>query len=93
MSNKNISKDVLSVVKKRTGKNVSEGDIKKLASGVGPKTIQSEQQLRKLIQNVSKMVNVPVSEATVNEIIQAVKKSGVSPDNMEQMMKMMMGKK
>lgn len=34
MANKNMSKEVLGVVKKKTGKNVSEKDIYKLASGV-----------------------------------------------------------
>lgn len=93
MSGKDISKDVLNVVKKRTGKSVSQKDIHKLASGVGPSTIKSEAQLRQLIKQVSRMVNVQVSESTVNEIVSAVKSSGLNPNNMEQIMKMMMSKK
>ncbi|TNJ67433.1 hypothetical protein FE784_05615 [Paenibacillus hemerocallicola] len=92
MSGKEISKDVLNTVKKKAGKNVSEKDIYKLASGVKPSTVQSEKQLRQLIKQVSSMVKVPVSESTVNEIVSAVQKSGMNPNNMEALMKMMMKK-
>lgn len=92
MSGKEISKDVLNTVKRKSGKNVSEKDIYKLASGVKPSTVQSERQLRQLIKQVSSMVKVPVSESTVNEIVHAVQKSGMNPNNMEALMKMMMKK-
>lgn len=92
MSNKDLSKDVLNTVKRKVGKNVTEKDIHKLASGVKPSTVQSEKQLRQLIKQVSNMVKVPVSESTVNEIINAVQKSGMNPNNMEALMKMMMKK-
>lgn len=92
MSGKDMSKDVLNSIKKKTGKNVSEKEIQKLASGVKPSTLQSEKQLRQLINQVSGMVNVPVSESTINEIITAVQKSGVNPNSMEALMKLMMGK-
>ncbi|WP_072327808.1 MULTISPECIES: stage VI sporulation protein F [unclassified Paenibacillus] len=87
-----MSKDVLSVVKKKTGKNVSEKDIYKLASGVKPSTMQSDAQLRQLIKQVSGLVNVPVSEQTMNELISAIKGSKMSTTNMEQLMKMIMKK-
>lgn len=93
MSNKDVSKDVLNVVKKKTGKSVSEKDIQKLASAVKPSTLQSEASLRQLIKQVSSLVNTPVSENTVSEIINAVKSSKMNPDNLEQLMKMMSGKK
>jgi uncharacterized protein YpuA (DUF1002 family) len=93
MSGKDMSKDVLNSIKKKTGKNVSEKDIQKLASGVKPSTVQSERQLRQLIKQVSGMVNIPVSETTINEIVHAVQKSGVNPNSMESLMKLMMGKK
>lgn len=92
MSNKNVQKDVLNVVKKKTGKNVSEKDIYKLASGVKPSTVQSDAQLRQLIKQVSNLVKVPVSEQTMNELIQAIKSSKMNPNNMEQMMKAIMKK-
>jgi uncharacterized protein YpuA (DUF1002 family) len=93
VANKDVSKDVLNVVKKKTGKTVSEKDIQKLASGVKPSTVQSEAQLRQLIKQVSGLVNAQVSEETINEIIQAVKSSKLDVGNMQQLMSMMMGKK
>lgn len=93
MANKDMSKDVLNVVKKKTGKSVSAKDIERLASGVKPSTLQSEAQLRQLIKQVSGLVNVKVSEETVNDIIQAVKSSKLDSNNMQQLMNMMMGKK
>jgi uncharacterized protein YpuA (DUF1002 family) len=93
MSNKDVSKDVLNVVKKKTGKNVSEKDIQRLASGVKRSTLQSEASLRELIKQVSGLINVNVSESTVNEILKAVKSSKMNPDNIEQLVKMMTGKK
>jgi uncharacterized protein YpuA (DUF1002 family) len=88
MAGKDVSKDVLNAVKKKTGKSISEKDINKLASGVKPATLQSDAQLKQLIKQVSGLVNVPVSESTVNELIHAIKSSKVSPGNMEQMVKM-----
>jgi uncharacterized protein YpuA (DUF1002 family) len=93
VANKDVSKDVLNVVKKKTGKSVSEKDIQKIASGVKPSMMQNEAQLRQLIKQVSGLVNAKVSEETVNEIIKAVKSSKLDPDNMTQMMDMMLGKK
>jgi uncharacterized protein YpuA (DUF1002 family) len=89
---KDFSKDVLGTVKKRTGKAITEKDINKLASGVKPSTMQSEAELKKLIKQVGSMAGVPVADSTVKEIVSAVKKSGMNPNNMEQLMKMMMKK-
>jgi uncharacterized protein YpuA (DUF1002 family) len=85
MSSKDISKDVLNAVKKKTGKNITDKDVKQVASGVGTTMLKSEQQLRQLIKQVSKMANVPVTESTVQELVGAIKKSGINPNNMEQM--------
>ncbi|MEX2460974.1 MAG: stage VI sporulation protein F [Paenibacillaceae bacterium] len=93
MSNKDVSKNVLSVVKKKTGKSVSENDIQKLASTVKPSTLQSDASLRQLIKQVSSLVNTQVSENTVNEIVHAVKSSKMNTDNIEQLMKLISGKK
>lgn len=93
MAGKNTPKDVLNIVKKKTGKTVSEKDIYKLASGVKPSTMQSEAQLRQLIKQVSSLVNIPVSEATVKELIHAIKSSKVDQNSMEQLVKMISSKK
>jgi len=88
---KNVSKDILNKVKLKTGKNISENQIKKLAGNVKPSTMQSESQLRELIKQVSSMAKIPVSEATINDIIKTVKSSG-GMSNMESVMKMLMKK-
>lgn len=88
----NISKDVLGAVSKKTGKKISENAVKKLASGVTETTMQDEDELRKLIKQVSAMAKVPVSEQTVNDIVGAVKKSGMNTNNMEMLMKLMLKK-
>jgi uncharacterized protein YpuA (DUF1002 family) len=93
LANKDMSKDVLGIVKKKTGKSVTSKDIEKIASGVKPSTLQSETQLRALIKQVSGLVNVKVSEETINDIVQAVKSSKLDTNNMQQLMSMMMGKK
>ena len=73
--------------------NVTEKDIQKLAVTVKPSTLQSEASLRQLIKQVSGLVNIQVSESTINEIINAVKGSKINPENVEQLVKMMSGKK
>ncbi|MBM7564475.1 stage VI sporulation protein F [Paenibacillus sacheonensis] len=90
--NKDLSKDVLNAVNKKTGKPVSETAVKKLASGVNQNTMQDEDELRKLIQSVSAMAKVPVTEKTINDIVGAVKKSGMNMNNMEMLLKMMLKK-
>ncbi|CAI6060426.1 hypothetical protein PAECIP112173_01762 [Paenibacillus sp. JJ-100] len=91
MSN-NISKEALKAINKKTGKTITEGAVKKLASTVKPSTMHNEAQLRQLIKQVSAMAKIPVSEDTVQDIVSAVKKSGLNPSNMESLMKMMMKK-
>ncbi len=85
-------KDLLGAVNKKAGKNISETSIKKIASGVTPNTLQSEAQIRQLIKQVSTMANVPVSDDTVNEIVSAVKKSGMNLNSLESLVKMMIKK-
>jgi len=89
---RDLNKEVLNTVKKKTGNNISENAVKQLASTVTPTTMQNEAQLRQLIKQVSAMANVPVSENTINDIIQAIQSSGLNPNNLESLMKMMMKK-
>lgn len=88
----NISNDALKAINKKTGKNITSGSVKKLASTVKPSTLQSEAELRKLIKQVAAMAKLPVSESTITEIVGAVKKSGMNPSNMQALMKLMMKK-
>ncbi|WP_150271033.1 stage VI sporulation protein F [Paenibacillus tepidiphilus] len=89
---KDFSKDALNAINKKTGKNITPGAVKKLAGTVKPGTMQNEAQLRQLIKQVSAMAKVPVSETTVQEIVNAVKKGGANLGTMESLMKMMMKK-
>lgn len=89
---KKISKDILGAVNKKTGKNITEGSIKKIAGNVNASTLKSEAQIRQLIKQVSTMANVPVSEDTVKEIVGAVKKSGMNMGSLETLIKMMIKK-
>ncbi|GFR36874.1 hypothetical protein PRECH8_01700 [Insulibacter thermoxylanivorax] len=89
MVKRNVSSDVLKLVNQKTGKKISPTDVKKLAGKVNQSTMKDEAQLRKLIKQVGALVNVKVSEQLTNEIVQAVKKSGMNPNNLEQMIKMM----
>ncbi|OMF35174.1 hypothetical protein BK133_10690 [Paenibacillus sp. FSL H8-0548] len=89
---KDFSKDILNSINKKTGKSISENSVKKLASGVTAETMTDEAELRKLIKQVSEMAKVKVAESTVNDIVKAVKASGMSASNMESLMKMMIKK-
>jgi uncharacterized protein YpuA (DUF1002 family) len=55
--------------------------------------MQDEAQLRKLIKQVGALVNVNVSEQLTNEIVQVVRKSGMNPSNLDQMIRMMTSRK
>ncbi|ASS65112.1 Stage VI sporulation protein F [Paenibacillus sp. RU4T] len=92
MVSKHSPKDILGAVNKKTGKNITENQVKKIASGVTPETIQSEEELRKLVKQVASMAKVPVSEQTMNDIVKAVKASGMNMGNLETLMKMMIKK-
>jgi len=85
-------KDLLGAVNKKIGKNISENQVKKIASGVNAGTLQSEAQIRQLIKQVSTMAKVPVSEETVKDIVAAVKKSGMNMGSLESLIKMMVKK-
>jgi uncharacterized protein YpuA (DUF1002 family) len=93
MANKDISKDVLQTVKKKTGKSVTEKDIQKIASGVKPSTMQSEAQLRQLVKQVASLVNAEVSEQTMQDIIKAVQNSKLDSSNMQGLLSALLGKK
>ncbi|MGG1635656.1 hypothetical protein BK120_30955 [Paenibacillus sp. FSL A5-0031] len=89
---RDFSKDILNSINKKTGKGISESSVKKLASGVTAQTMTDEAELRKLIKQVSEVAKVKVTESTINDIVRAVKASGMSASNMEAIMKMMIKK-
>lgn len=88
----NISKDVFKAVEGKTGKQVPKQALNRIAQGVSSGTLQSDAQLRSLIMQVAKAVNVPVSKTTVNQIIKAVKQSGGNLSSLESLIKALIKK-
>ena len=89
---KNIPKDVLGAINKKTGKNITESAVKKIASGVDSGTMKDEAELRKLIKQVAAMAKIKLNEETMNDIVRTVKATGMSSSGMESFIKMMMKK-
>lgn len=89
---KNSSKDVLSAINKKTGKNISSAAVQKLANKVKPSTLSDEAELRKLISSVASMAKIKVSDSTMNDIVKAVKASGMNTSSMESLINMMLKK-
>jgi len=87
---KDSSKDVLSAINKKTGKNISSAAVQKIASKVGPSTMSSDVELRKLIKQVANMAKIKVTDNTMEDIVKAVKASGMNTSNMESLIKMML---
>lgn len=88
---KGLTNSVLQTVSKKTGKKITEKDIRRLASKVNADTLKNEKELRSLIRQVSKLVNVPVSESLMNSIVDTVKNTG--PSGLQQLVSMMTPKK
>ncbi|MFD2115975.1 stage VI sporulation protein F [Paenibacillus yanchengensis] len=86
------SKDVLGEIKKRTGKSISPTAVNKLASKVDASTLTNEAELRKLVKSVAAMAKVKVTESTVNDIVKAVKSSGMKTSHLESLINMMLKK-
>jgi hypothetical protein len=85
-------KKMMGNVQKSTKGKVSEKDVMKLAGQVNTAAAMNEQYLRKLIMQVSGMAKVPVSEATIQQIIRSVKQSGLDPNNLEQLIRTIQGR-
>lgn len=88
-----FQKDIMKNLQKSTKGKVTEQDILNLAGGLKPSDVTNEKSLRQLIMQVSAIANVPVSEQTVSQIVKAIKQSGMDPNNMEQLMKMIQSNK
>lgn len=84
-----LSKDVLGAIKKRTGKNISEAQIGKIANQVKPNTLENEAELRKLVKSVAAMANIKMSDDKLNEVVERIATSGVNAANLETLVKLM----
>lgn len=86
---KDLSKDVLGAIKRKTGKNITTNSVGKIASTVQPNTLENEAELKKLIRRVADMANIKLSDAKLNEVAKTIQSSGMKTSNLEALMKMM----
>ncbi|GIP15159.1 hypothetical protein J40TS1_08010 [Paenibacillus montaniterrae] len=87
---KDLSKEVLGAIKRKTGKNISANSVGKVASTVQPNTLENEAELKKLIRRVADMANIKLSDAKLNDVAKTIQSSGMKSSNLEALMKMMM---
>lgn len=86
---KDLSKDVLGAIKRKTGKNITANSVGKVANTVQPNTLENEAELKKLIRRVADMANIKLSDAKLNEVAKTIQSSGMKTSNLESLMKMM----
>ncbi|MDQ0337752.1 hypothetical protein J2S00_000522 [Caldalkalibacillus uzonensis] len=78
-------------VEKKT--NVSEKELKSLASKVSPQDLQDERKVRELIAQVAALAGVPVSKEKEDQIVHFLVRNNPSMEEMQAMIKMFMGPK
>lgn len=72
-------------IEKKT--NVKKEDILRLANSVSSANLRDEQTLRKLIADVAKVANVPVSKNKEDKIVNAILNNQI-PSDLSQLTKM-----
>lgn len=82
------SKKLLDSLKSKVSKPINENKLKSIASNIKPGDLKDESQIRLLIQQLSTMANVQLSEQKVNEIVQYIKSNNISSANIGQLLKM-----
>lgn len=93
MDPKDLQKQMMDTVQKQLkDKNVDADDILKLASTVKPSDIQDEKKVKILVERVAAMAGIPVTNQMIEHIAKAVHGSGINPEDMGQLMKLMQGK-
>lgn len=88
VSDKNRSHNMFDKITQNT--NVSEGDIKSLASNVNPKDLQDEQKVRALIAQIAALAGVPVSKEKENQIVNYLVNNKLNPNDMQAMVQALM---
>lgn len=89
MMSKDLSKEVLGAIKRKTGKNISATSVGKVADTVQPDTLENEIELRKLIRRVADIASIKLSDDKLDEITRTIQSSGLKTSNLEALMKMM----
>jgi hypothetical protein len=85
---KGSNKNIFDQVKKKT--NVSENQLKSVASQIKPQDLTDEKKVRALIAQVSAMAGVPVSKEKEDQIVNYLVKNKLNPQQMQTMIQMFM---
>ncbi|TMN23386.1 stage VI sporulation protein F [Lentibacillus cibarius] len=78
--------DMLKKAEQKTG--VNSNDIKKLAQSVNSMDLTNEKDIRRLVKQVAKVANKPVSKRTEDMIVDTLtkKKGKIDPSTIKKMM-------
>lgn len=74
-------KDIFSKIKQKT--NVSEQQIKSVASSIKPGDLKDEQKVRALVQRIAAMVGVPFPKEKEDQIVQMFVNQKINPHQMK----------
>jgi hypothetical protein len=80
--------NVFDQVKNKT--NVSEQQLKSVASGLNPQDLKDEKKVRALIAQIASLAKVPVSKEKEDQIVNFLVKNKVNPQQMQSMIQMFM---
>jgi len=73
-----LNGDFFDMIEKKT--NVKKEDIFRLANSVSNANFQDEETVRKLIAEVSRLANVPVSKEKEDKIVKAIVNNNIPSD-------------
>lgn len=82
----NRDNKIFDKIKKKT--NLSEKQLRNIASHVNPKDLQDEKKVRALVAHVGAMAGVPVSKEKEDLIVKYLVKNKISPQQMQSMINM-----
>jgi hypothetical protein len=80
--------NVFDQVKKKT--NISEQQLKSVASKISPQDLKDENKVRDLIAQVAAIAKVPVSKEKEDQIVGFLVKNKINPQQMQSMIQMFM---
>lgn len=80
--------NIFEQIRKKT--NVTEKQLRALASHVNPKDLQDEQKVRALVAQVGALAGIPVSKEKEDKIVNYLVKNKITPQQMQSMIRMFM---
>ncbi|GGK18936.1 stage VI sporulation protein F [Caldalkalibacillus thermarum TA2.A1] len=91
MAKRKDSNNFFDQVEKKT--NVSEKDLKALASKVNPEDLQNEKKVRELIAQVAALAGIPVSKEKEDQIVHFLVTHQPNMEEMQAMLRMFLAPK